>query len=134
MSVRILKGDARALDVADESVQMVVTSPPYWGLRSYSGEQTSIWGGSPACKHDWATESLEVETTESARWNHAQNGEELRTGRHQTRFKGDRAAINAERTFEKVTRAIHVNTSRATRVLLRADARRTMSSSVSSFT
>ncbi len=30
----------------DESVQMVVTSPPYWGLRKYSGglEQMIVWG------------------------------------------------------------------------------------------
>ena len=26
-----------------ESVQMVVTSPPYWGLRKYSGEQEITW-------------------------------------------------------------------------------------------
>src|SRR4030067_600211 len=36
-----------------ESVQMVVTSPPYWGLRAYAGEQEAIWGGAPACVHDW---------------------------------------------------------------------------------
>lgn len=27
--------DARNIPLADESVQCVVTSPPYWGLRSY---------------------------------------------------------------------------------------------------
>ena len=31
----LLQGDARALPLADESVQCVVTSPPYWGLRDY---------------------------------------------------------------------------------------------------
>jgi DNA modification methylase len=36
-SWRILEGDAleRLADLADESVQCVVTSPPYWGLRDY---------------------------------------------------------------------------------------------------
>lgn len=37
MSVRILQGDCRAVlaTLPDESVHCVVTSPPYWGLRSY---------------------------------------------------------------------------------------------------
>ena len=36
-TVRILVGDvvARLKDLPDESVQMVCTSPPYWGLRQY---------------------------------------------------------------------------------------------------
>ena len=33
----ILRADARAIPLADRSVQCVVTSPPYWGLRSYAG-------------------------------------------------------------------------------------------------
>jgi DNA modification methylase len=32
---RILHGDARNLDLPDESVDLVVTSPPYFGLRDY---------------------------------------------------------------------------------------------------
>lgn len=35
MSVRIIRGDALALPIADETVDLVVTSPPYYGLRSY---------------------------------------------------------------------------------------------------
>ena len=32
-------------DLPDESIQMVVTSPPYWGLRKYDGEQEiPAWG------------------------------------------------------------------------------------------
>lgn len=38
-----LKGDARHLPIEDESVQCIVTSPPYWGLRKYSGEQEVVW-------------------------------------------------------------------------------------------
>ena len=34
-SALIINGDARRLPLADESVQCVVTSPPYWGLRDY---------------------------------------------------------------------------------------------------
>ena len=40
MSVRILVGDVfdRLADIEDESVQCVVTSPPYWSLRDYGVE------------------------------------------------------------------------------------------------
>lgn len=34
-NVTILKGDARDLDLPDDSVDLIVTSPPYFGLRSY---------------------------------------------------------------------------------------------------
>ncbi len=40
-------------DLPDESVQMVVTSPPYWGLRKYSGDQELVWGGQKDCEHRW---------------------------------------------------------------------------------
>lgn len=36
----------------DESIQCVVTSPPYWGLRDY-GIEPSIWGGDETCEHEW---------------------------------------------------------------------------------
>jgi DNA modification methylase len=35
----ILQADARAIPLKDSCVQCVVTSPPYWGLRKYSGDQ-----------------------------------------------------------------------------------------------
>lgn len=35
MSVEIIQADALALPLADDSVDLVVTSPPYFGLRSY---------------------------------------------------------------------------------------------------
>lgn len=41
--------DARHLPIAAGSVQCVVTSPPYWGLRDYG---TATWeGGEPGCDH-----------------------------------------------------------------------------------
>lgn len=36
----------------DESVDMAITSPPYWGLRSYDGEH-QVWGGNEDCQHEW---------------------------------------------------------------------------------
>ena len=35
-----------------ESIHMVCTSPPYWGLRDYS-LLPSVWGGDPHCAHQW---------------------------------------------------------------------------------
>ncbi|MFF5261318.1 DNA-methyltransferase [Actinomadura viridis] len=36
MSASIIRADARRLPLPDESVDLIVTSPPYWGLRSYT--------------------------------------------------------------------------------------------------
>lgn len=32
----LVRADARALPLADESIDLIVTSPPYWALRSYT--------------------------------------------------------------------------------------------------
>ena len=43
--VQLYHGDARSLPLADESVHCVVTSPPYWGLRSYGHWKMQVlWG------------------------------------------------------------------------------------------
>ena len=51
----ILIGDARhTLPKVDAgSVHCAVTSPPYWGLRSYEGTDPTVWGGDPDCSHEW---------------------------------------------------------------------------------
>lgn len=38
-----------------DSVQMVVTSPPYWGLRKYDGQQEYIWNNHNGCEHEWGS-------------------------------------------------------------------------------
>ena len=51
--------DCRSMiELPDESIQVVVTSPPYWGLRKYSGNQDLIWGDNN-CQHEWAAEIVE---------------------------------------------------------------------------
>jgi DNA modification methylase len=42
-------------ELADESIQCCVTSPPYWGLRKYAGNQDLIWGDNH-CEHKWGNE------------------------------------------------------------------------------
>lgn len=36
-----------------ESVNIVLTSPPYWGLRDYGEETVAVWGGDENCEHNW---------------------------------------------------------------------------------
>lgn len=36
----------------EQSIDCVVTSPPYWGLRKY-GTEPIIWSGDPECEHQW---------------------------------------------------------------------------------
>lgn len=76
MSVQILKGDCREVlrTLAADSVQCVVTSPPYWGLRDY-GIPPSIWGGDPDCEHQWGDEISVNDTnhTTKARWQFCQH-------------------------------------------------------------
>ena len=50
----LLEGDAREVLLAlpDGVVDCVVTSPPYYGLRSYKTPPV-VWGGEPSCLHEW---------------------------------------------------------------------------------
>lgn len=49
-------GDARNLDVPDESVDLIFTSPPYYGKRWYGEEVITVSGGDPECSHVWGDE------------------------------------------------------------------------------
>jgi DNA modification methylase len=52
--VSVLIGDCRRWlkRLPEKSVQTVVTSPPYWGLRDYGGPKLT-WGGDSRCAHSW---------------------------------------------------------------------------------
>ncbi len=44
--ITLYNGDCRNMsELPDECVQMVCTSPPYWGLRKYAGVPDLVWGG-----------------------------------------------------------------------------------------
>lgn len=68
--MKLIHGSAHDIPIPDASVQCVVTSPPYWGLRAYAGEQAIEWpsvsyapmpglpecnipGCEPGCAHEW---------------------------------------------------------------------------------
>ena len=42
-----------------DSVDCVVTSPPYWGLRDYKIEP-QIWDAVEGCEHEWGPEGLKA--------------------------------------------------------------------------
>lgn len=51
----IIHGNALEVlkELPDESVDCVITSPPYWQKRDYGEETNVIWGGDPECQHEW---------------------------------------------------------------------------------
>ena len=44
-------------EIPDNSVDCIVTSPPYYGLRKYKAPDV-IFGGDPTCEHEWITQSV----------------------------------------------------------------------------
>ena len=44
----------------DESVDMQITSPPYWALRDYGEGTEHIWDGDKDCEHKWGKEIKNV--------------------------------------------------------------------------
>ncbi len=52
--VSLYQGDVLEVlkELPEASVQSVISSPPYWGLRDY-GLPPSVWGGDAACGHEW---------------------------------------------------------------------------------
>lgn len=43
-------------EIDDNSIDTIVTSCPYWGLRNYGKGANQIWDGVPGCKHRWGNE------------------------------------------------------------------------------
>lgn len=52
--VQLHTGDSRHLPLADGTVSVVCTSPPYLGLRAYAGDQELVWDAEEGCHHEWA--------------------------------------------------------------------------------
>jgi site-specific DNA-methyltransferase (cytosine-N4-specific) len=46
--------------IPDESVDCVITSPPYWGLRHYGEAANTVWGGQRDCEHEWVLDENKV--------------------------------------------------------------------------
>ena len=52
---RIICGDAVEVlkQLPSDSIDCIITSPPYWGLRDYGKENNRIWDGDPTCEHEF---------------------------------------------------------------------------------
>lgn len=61
MSATIIRGDARHLPLPDASVDLIVTSPPYYGLRDYRDGDQSLAGqiGAEPTPHEYIAALLE---------------------------------------------------------------------------
>ncbi len=44
----------------NESIDCIITSPPYWGLRFYGNESNTIWGGDRNCNHEFNNEQIDI--------------------------------------------------------------------------
>jgi len=42
----------------DESIDLVMFSPPYYGLRNYGEATEIVWGGEEDCSHEWIEERM----------------------------------------------------------------------------
>ena len=64
---KIYLGDALGIlkSLPDESIDCVVTSPPYWALRDY-GIDPQVWGGTPGCQHEFDLRDIRTGQTH---WN-----------------------------------------------------------------
>ena len=71
--IALYNGDARHLDIPDESVDLIFTSPPYYGKRSYGDETVAIWGGMSECSHLWVN---------SRRYLHSGRGDAQKSGKY----------------------------------------------------
>jgi DNA modification methylase len=68
---KLIQADARQIPLADGLVQCAITSPPYWQLRRYDGDQDVVWGGTQDCAHVWGEEKRIKQT---AQRDHAKGG------------------------------------------------------------
>ena len=59
---KIIQGNAleELKKLPEKSINMCVTSPPYWNLRDYGNSTETIWDGNPNCEHEFETEERYV--------------------------------------------------------------------------
>ncbi len=53
-----------------DSIDLVVTSPPYWGLRDYGSETVRVWGASLNANTNGEKKSLKKEDLEERNLQH----------------------------------------------------------------
>jgi DNA modification methylase len=43
--------------IPSDSIDCIITSPPYWGLRWYGEQTKTIWDGDPKCEHEFSIQT-----------------------------------------------------------------------------
>ena len=61
---KIIQGDAlgELERLEDKSINMCMTSPPYWALRDYGTEVETIWDENKTCEHNFEIEEIQAGT------------------------------------------------------------------------
>ena len=47
--------------IDNESVDHIVTSPPYWGLRDYGTSTATLWDAKKGCQHEWKQGKVDLQ-------------------------------------------------------------------------
>lgn len=91
--------------IPDESINCCVTSPPYWGLRSYNTKD-EVWGGDEKCVPEWGVANkksinLQAGNPEFKRkWRELATDKESSTGKFCQKCDAWRGSLGLEPTFE----------------------------------
>lgn len=84
----IMNGDAltHLKELPDKSIDMCMTSPPYWSLRDYGVEVESVWGDDN-CEHEWS-KNEDTARFSNKKW---KKGDEIIDEKdlHEIRTRGD---------------------------------------------
>lgn len=70
----------------DKSIDMVMTSPPYWSLRDYGKHTDVIWGGDPKCKHSFRNKIELKKTCGESETTKIRNNKEIRALTYSSKF------------------------------------------------
>ena len=64
---KIICGDTLEVlkQMPSDSVDCIITSPPYWGLRDYGEATCKVWGGDPDCEHEFELEHIQREPSKT---------------------------------------------------------------------
>lgn len=89
------QANARNLPLPDNSVQCVVTSPPYWGLRAYAGEQESVWCVANECEHEWTNQIVVRKGSTNGR----AGSSLVSSGSYKTVLAGDTNNVGMDRQY-----------------------------------
>ena len=70
----------------DQSIDMVMTSPPYWSLRDYGKHTDVVWGGDLKCKHKFCSKFTLKKTCGENKSTKIQNNKKIRALTYSSQF------------------------------------------------